>query len=1117
MFKNHRTIEEEKVDISENIIPYSDTINNTNLNLTNDIQSINNVINSSGIKPKFNYINTASAENLNINNNEFQKEIINVQSNKILNQEIMPNNNVFKTIKITNKKNKTDNNSQIKKNATSKFVTINKEDLYNAFILFQRYISKYDTENENNIEYIKNKLFEFVSTKKNNFFTETIECNDYEEIDNENIFDVQNYMQNFCKSERELNLNLNNNASDNNNNLIKSYSFSFSNNDKNKILNNYFLTLLNDAKETIKSNSQIFNEYLLIDKKINEKSISQENSKSFRHNYSFDNKNKEKNENSFHTGDKDNEKEKDKYFVIEKNDIEKYKFENYNSYEKELDHKSPFEKKGFRLFTENLKKYSTEEDLLIDPFHQKNKNAQALEDDENQNDVPNNNNYTSNKNSSIKEKIFISPSKPELAKFKSINNENSKNDIPPMKSGIEKGGLQEIKVNKNKSLTNKEQLINEKIKELNEEIAKFKEETNKVTSLKEEYEKLQDKLLKDIKEFNLKKQMPQKNYKGTPQSEVKLIMSITQHNQALILNNNKKKETIKLLRERIYELENIIKAKNNLDHTNHKNILKKINNLDKNYFASERINIFTKKKKFKKKNNDSFILKRARINLKKKVESDSAEKIKCIKNNKKYNSEIINQTINNNNTNNLNKMYIENKNGLKANINKKLMNVSYNQQNIKNTLLNSKIPNYNNNCFKKYFYNACSNKNFNSKKNHLSNNTNIINNRNNSINSALFKNSNKLKIENPVIHTNICIYEKLINKEREKEKNYKKINININSERDHKKSIKELKTEVQEKTKIEKDKKPNINLHANDIKKKYQKSQGKNIMANRLDIKTDIFKNKSNINVGSSRAKLHNYSINKKNISNLQPLIRNTTNYSKNDKNRELKNNLKEINNSLDNKNRQKNLKSENIKNNDSELEYNDEDDENGYDFVIPEIYKKNNDAEIINTVEQDGKIINIYNNHKKEIIFKSGVRKEIFMDGYQLVHFPNGDMKQKFVGKDEKVIYFYSETNTVQTTFKNGLNIFKFGNGQIEKHYPDGSKYIIYNNGVKRKISKDGREEVFIPDEKKKEKNEVEENNILKDSLEKENINEINMNNEKINDGNDKNLLLSFIDIENN
>ena len=481
----------------------------------------------------------------------------------------------------------------------------------------------------------------------------------------------------------------------------------------------------------------------------------------------------------------------------------------------------------------------------------------------------------------------------------------------------------------------------------------------------------------------------------------------------------------------------------------------------------------------------------------------------------------------NNNTNNINKIIFENKYMSKQINNKKLMNVSYNQSNNKNSILNSKISNYNNfnnNGYKKYCNNACSNKIF-PKKNNLNNQTNNTsnNNRNNSINSTVLNNANKLKLENPVIHTNLYIYEKLINKEREKEKNYKKINININSERDlgyNKRVIKELKTEIQEKNKNEKDKKYN-NI------KKYQKSQGKNLIINRLDIKADILKNKSNINIFNSyKIKPKNNSINKKNVTSIRPLIRNTTNFTKNDKSREnIKNNLKEVNNSLDNKVIKKDTNANSDK---KEIDFDEENNINGYDFVIPEIYRKNNDAELINSVEQDGKKINIYDNHKKEIIFKSGVRKEIFMDGHQLVHFPNGDMKQKFVGKEEKVIYYYNETNTVQTTYKNGLNIFKFSNGQIEKHYPDGSKFIIYTNGIKRKISKSGREEVFMPNDEKKGINkdyninlntnkENENNNNLKE-------NEINIVNKKSfnissrkDNEEESNLLLSFLDIENN
>jgi hypothetical protein len=52
---------------------------------------------------------------------------------------------------------------------------------------------------------------------------------------------------------------------------------------------------------------------------------------------------------------------------------------------------------------------------------------------------------------------------------------------------------------------NKEQIIENKIKELNYETIKFREEKDKVIKIKKEYEKLHEKLIKDIEEFNLKK------------------------------------------------------------------------------------------------------------------------------------------------------------------------------------------------------------------------------------------------------------------------------------------------------------------------------------------------------------------------------------------------------------------------------------------------------------------------------------------------------------------------------------------------------------------------------------------------------------------------------------
>ena len=85
--------------------------------------------------------------------------------------------------------------------------------------------------------------------------------------------------------------------------------------------------------------------------------------------------------------------------------------------------------------------------------------------------------------------------------------------------------------------------------------------------------------------------------------------------------------------------------------------------------------------------------------------------------------------------------------------------------------------------------------------------------------------------------------------------------------------------------------------------------------------------------------------------------------------------------------------------------------------------------------ITEDGKIIKLYENNKKEIIFpNSGLRKEIYPDGYQISYFKNKDIKQIY--PDGKDVYLYAKNNTVVTKFPNGLKVFKFSNGQIEKNF---------------------------------------------------------------------------------
>ena len=133
------------------------------------------------------------------------------------------------------------------------------------------------------------------------------------------------------------------------------------------------------------------------------------------------------------------------------------------------------------------------------------------------------------------------------------------------------------------------------------------------------------------------------------------------------------------------------------------------------------------------------------------------------------------------------------------------------------------------------------------------------------------------------------------------------------------------------------------------------------------------------------------------------------------------------------------------------------------FDFVLPEQHSNPNIYELIKSVTTEGKVINLYTNNKREIIFASGVRKEIFNDNHQVVYFANGDLKQIF--PDGKSVYYFHEAKTVQTTYTDGLQVFKFNGNQIEKHYPDGTKEINFPDGSLRYIHNNGYEETHYVD----------------------------------------------------
>jgi len=68
------------------------------------------------------------------------------------------------------------------------------------------------------------------------------------------------------------------------------------------------------------------------------------------------------------------------------------------------------------------------------------------------------------------------------------------------------------------------------------------------------------------------------------------------------------------------------------------------------------------------------------------------------------------------------------------------------------------------------------------------------------------------------------------------------------------------------------------------------------------------------------------------------------------------------------------------------------------YDLILSEKYHPKDPTKYRFVKEEklpDKKIINFYENDKREIVFPSGNKKEIYSDGYQILFFSNKDIKQ--------------------------------------------------------------------------------------------------------------------------
>jgi hypothetical protein len=152
------------------------------------------------------------------------------------------------------------------------------------------------------------------------------------------------------------------------------------------------------------------------------------------------------------------------------------------------------------------------------------------------------------------------------------------------------------------------------------------------------------------------------------------------------------------------------------------------------------------------------------------------------------------------------------------------------------------------------------------------------------------------------------------------------------------------------------------------------------------------------IKLGEERDNLFEKKKSKEKIINTKESKENNINIGSNNNN----NNTHNIQNHITENLRKMSSDLEKIKQNTNEIyleSYTDTNCDDGiYDLIFMEKYHPKYDLNV-NVVNHeifpDGKIVKFYENNKREVIFPSRVRKEIFDDGYQIIYFNNKDIKQ--------------------------------------------------------------------------------------------------------------------------
>lgn len=1016
---------------------------------TNDNDSEINKINVTEVSEQF---VTNNGEGTSINNEKLMKDFDEYFKNNITNEE----RNELNSINI-------DNIKELKSDEINKLPFIlNKDQFYQSFVLFQKYL----------YWNIQRNYFHNLEKSNNNIYQNQQNATiiNYQKSNNENLKNKNDTKIPLDENkEKKNNFSLNDKASENKIKSDKNFSEILTNKNNCQI-NNYderpiktshknFLELLENSirKKNREFFVQIFQKKIRIIKA--KKLLKKKPSNSIDY--------------SIQKNDKKSINKINKYYSYDNILLKKYKKNIFDC----IQTQKSIKKEGTQEFKNNMNT-----NVNVDNNAKEINSTNKIFNNDNQE----NKNITENDNKKIEKKENENPipslTKTMINETKIVYDSNKKE-------------LNSKANNNNSKIANKQHLIQQKIKELNDEIYNFKEERNKIQKLKEEYEKLQSKLIEDIQEFNDKKEEFEK-YRQNEMNKIKQdkikyttgnrnINDIKLNYHNMVLCSEKDKEIIKNLKNQINELKNIIKAK------------------PPN--STSKKNIFSKSKKYKINNN------RSDIDGKNKEEEKGKNEIYILENNKKdnifqnYNKfETISDDLKEREKNYSSfgsKNNKKRKSNCKKNEKRIKKKLNENGKNIYNDMVdlenikifNKSIKSANNdeNSNKKIkiintIENVKTENNFinlNINTNALENNgfyfrTNKALNNNNSNNSTS-KNSNCKLANNKYGISKYSSY-------FEEGKKYNNIIINNNN---RKNKFKNLEKVIERKSIFKNNQNSNINSLFNN-RKQIQKFGTNNANNNKLMSKFKTTKNlKTKPMINRSPYKKCAFSRDKNNKERL-----NNRDRHQNLSNKKYKTNFKlSLSNSSSTKNKNKNKFMEtkrkissisnqkkysakkNLIKNGHKLnklnKYNTNSfsekkifknknkihPKDGYDFIIPEKYL-NIDYKLIRSLTSKGKIIKLYTHNKKEIIYKSGVIKETFQDGFQIIYFTNGDKKQIY--PDGKMVYYFHESRTVQTKFSDGLYIFKFSNGQIEKHFPDKTKRIYFPDGSERFIKSEGNEE---------------------------------------------------------